>query len=767
MTGIIRPTGSRRRLIGLALAMGAAVAFIAGGLVQLRIETGVDTFIPSGNRVAEATEQVASSFGGDPIVVLLESDEPYVLLSKDNLPSLLRLEGELAQLDNVAAVYGPATVLNQIAGRTQTILAELSGYRDGLRAKAEREARDAGKSAKQIKQAGQQATAEFDERYATLLARGLPGGLPTLVNQKFVQNVVFTDAGAPRPQWDFVVPTPAAVAVLIRPRQDLGQASVERLVGQVRAAVDPKELGAEEATVSGVPAVVAALGQQVRQEAVWIGAVALLGVGSWFVFIGWTRRRFRLLPLATTLIGTAMTLAIAGWLSLPVSLGVVAFLPVLLGVGSDFMTYLHRHVERRTVIAAAAATSAAFGALVVTPIPAVRELGVALGIGVLITLAVSLLVARYLPTDPTLDGQEVSRGPAIRSAPSVPVRIGAGIAAIAVAAIGWASLPSLSLQADFRSLASELSAFDEAKHVEDVLGSSGEIAITLTGDDTVTKETLAWMREAQSAIIAANGDTMHPIISPPLLFGFLGDSPSVEQLEAALTLLPPYLTTSVIRSDQEMTIMSFGVQLDDAAQLLALRDETLKLLPPAPEGIDVTMTGLPMVAVAGYEALATDRYVAAGLGIVAAGLVLLVALRRRSDALRAVIAASLTSGFVILCMSILGIGLNPLTAAVGSLTAAVACEFTVVLAEGARRHDPAIRKAVLLAAAASATGYGVLVISDLSMISDFGLLLAATVGLAVLTSHLVVWLTMEDVADDESKRSASEQPHHDLIGAHR
>jgi predicted RND superfamily exporter protein len=162
------------------------------------------------------------------------------------------------------------------------------------------------------------------------------------------------------------------------------------------------------------------------------------------------------------------------------------------------------------------------------------------------------------------------------------------------------------------------------------------------------------------------------------------------------------------------------------------------------------LVGLPFVAVSAYESLAGNRYLNAGLGIVSAGLLLLLLLRRRRDAGYAVAAATVTTGFVLLGMDLLGIGLNPITAAVGSLAAAVACEFTVVLMDarrnpGARRH-----RTVPLAAAASATGYGVLAVSGVTSIREFGLLLAVTVAVAALVAHLMVWVGAVGTTKEEA-----------------
>ena len=353
--------GNRRRLAILGAIVGVVLTVV--GLTRVSIDAGVDSFVGANDPTLAATNRVAESFGGDPIVVLLETDEPRALLSKTNIGAMLRLEGNLAKLDNVATVYGPTTVLNQIAGQAQDFLAELVGMRDGLRSKAEQEARESGAGAAGVKAAGDVAVAKFDKRYLPLLGKGLPGGLPTLRNEKFVSNVVYNAEGDPRPQWDFVVPNANAAAILIRPNASLRQAEVETLVAQVEKAVSEREVKDADVTVSGVPAIVATLGERIQRDVIVLGVLALVGVGAWFLFVPWTSRRRRLLPLLVSLAGTAVTLGAAGWLGIPMSLGVVAFLPVLLGVGSDFMIYLLTSVSRRLVIAAGLATSASFAAL--------------------------------------------------------------------------------------------------------------------------------------------------------------------------------------------------------------------------------------------------------------------------------------------------------------------------------------------------------------------------------------------------------------------
>ncbi|MCR1785753.1 MMPL family transporter [Nocardioides carbamazepini] len=726
----------------MAVALGL-VALLLVGVGRVRVETGVDDFVPRGDRTLAATGEAAEEFGGDPVVVLLESTTPGALLDKERMPDLLRLEGELAQLPDVARVYGPGTVLNQIAGQAQDLLAELSGYRDALRSRAEREARERGASAAEAEAAARAATSDFDERYTALLAQGMPGGLPTLHNQAFIDRVVFNAEGDPRPQWDFLVPRPDAVVVLVRPRSSLSQSATERLVGAVQAAVDASGVGRgdaiRKATVSGVPAVVASLGEQIRHEIPLLGGVAVLTVGAWFLLTGWTRRRVRLLPLGATLLGTAAVLALAGWAGRPLPLTAVAFLPVLLGIGSDFMTYLHRGAGGRTVVAAALASAAGFAALLVAPVPAVAELGASLAVGLVVTVLVSLGLQRLFPglRDDTAPPARVVQEPRGAAGARGPLTA-AVVAVVAAATAGWVLFPTLDLRSDFNSLADGLQRYDDAQHVQRVVGTSGEVLLVVRGADVLDAASLAWMDGARQQLVTDHGDALSPVLSPPDLLAFLGATPGDDQVAAAVRLLPPYLASSVVTPERDLAIMSYGVDLDDVARLSTLRTYLRDLAATAPPGLDVEVAGLPMVAVSAHDAMRQDRMLAAVLGVVAAGLVLLLVLRERRVALVAVLSAATASGLVALGLVVAGATLSPMTAGLGSLTAAVACEFTVLLAHARRTGDARLARAVDLAAAASGTGYVVLALSQLGVIRDFGILLALTVAVSLAVSRLLV-----------------------------
>lgn len=762
-TAVRHPT--RRSLAAAALAL-VGTAFLLGGLAQLRVQTDLESFLPDGDPALAQYDDVARSFGADPVVVLVRSKAPGQQLDATHLLPLLGLEGQLAKLPDVATVYGPGTTLNQIAGQTQLLLAELSGRRDGIRAAAVDAAEKRGESRAKADQAGQAALEQFDLRYGKLLVQALPAGLPTLRNAGFVKSVVYGTEGNPKAQWRFIVPTNDSAAILVRPRQGLDETSTRALVQGVRDKVGGAKLDAAEVRVSGVPMIVSALGDQVRGEIPLLGGIAVLGVSACFFLVPWTRRRRRLLPVVTTLIAIGLTLATFGWLDRPVSLGVVAFLSVLLGIGSYYPTYFAQRANRRVVVAVVAASAASFATLTLSPLPFVRDLGLAMALGVLLSAGTGFLL---------LGRGEVASSPrpAVTDGVAQPprrVRFAAAALALVIAGIGWAALPQLKIEGSLDSLAAGLPAVDDARGVEAVMGSSGELDVVLRGGNVLSPAAVAWSQQAQNVVVARHGDQMRPVVSPPGLLPFLGPSPTAEQIVAGVRLLPPYLASAVFREDNKVALLSYGVKLEDVGQLQALRDDLRTALPPPPPGFTVEMTGLPMAAVRGNELLSDGRVLSNTAGIAVAGLVLLIGLRRRGDAVRAALAAVLATGAGLCLLWLAGIALSPVTVALGSLTAAVGCEFTVLLSQAAREGSRRLRRSVALAAATSAIGYLVLLASGLAAIREFGVLLAASVLLALASAWCVVRATSgppPPAPGPEPGTTESDAPRDTMVGAHR
>jgi predicted RND superfamily exporter protein len=726
-----------RPLLGLG-ALAAAAVMVVVGLSNVRTDTTTASFLSLDDPSQKASLFAARSFGGDPVVVLAESSKPEALLGRAEITKLAGLEGRLSALPDVAVVYGPGTVLNQVAAQAQNLLATISGRRDAIREVAAARARKAGKSKTEVARASDAASKTFDTRYGSLLVKGLPAGLPTLRNPAFTRAVVFDKNGQPRQQWRFVVPRPNAVSIVVRPREQLDQAATERLVTRIETAVEAADLKTSKVTVTGMPVVAAGLGGVLQHEIPLLGGVALVLIVGCYLLLPWvTRRRTRLLPLVATLGATAVTLAAFGWLDHPLSLGVVAFLPIVLGTGSDFPAYLVRGADRRRVVVTALAAAAGFASLAISPIPFVRDFGLALAAGVVLAVLFGLVLSRGAYAPDRAATIDLVPEPDPRPPLSRRSRFGLLGVATVVALVGWIALPHLDISAEPEKLAQGVPALTDAEYAEEVLGAAGEVQILVRGDDVTTPQALAWMSRAQAVTLREFGDRLHPVASPPTLLAFLGRDPTGAQVEAGLAQLPHYLRTSVIRDDDRAAVLGFGIEFGDVGAQQRLMADLRGALPPPPRGITVDLAGLPVVTATTYELVSKGRYLDGLVGITAAGLVLLVGLRRRSDALRGIMAAALATGWALAGAWVLGVSLTPLTAALGSLATATACEFSVLLGGRHRGHAARVRRSVLVAAAAATSGYLALTFSGLAVIRSFGIFLAATVLLSLLAAQVV------------------------------
>ena len=737
------------------------IALCTGGLLRLDVAATVDSFLTPDDPAVAELSSYARSFGGDPVVVILRSEQPRGLLTGDGqLVREIQLEGRLASLPDVAAVYGPGTILNQIATVSQNLLVRIGANRDAIRARAEARARASGASEASIAKAVDAASAAFDRRYGALITQGMPAGLPTMRNPKFAEAVIFDQSGEPRPRWSFVVPDTHAIAILVRPREGLDEDGNARLVSAVRGAVRSAGLHTSQVTVTGIPVITSALAAEAVGEMPLLGGLAALvllarflggpGRGRWF-------RRLR--PLAAALLGSLCTLAVFGWLGVALSFAAIALLPLLLGIGSSFSLYLESVASRREVVVVSLASAAAFASLADSPLPFVRDLGLALSLGVVLTVSITILLDRMpgIGREPsravlTVAGRPLEEpardtGAGHGSEPAGSRHLIRRRAALAccllLAAAGWSALPRLDVVAHPEVMAHGLPALRDANRAEEVLGSSGSVSVVLRGSDVQTPAALEWLVRAQDLVVSRHGDQLRPILTAPDLLSFLGDHPTSEQIGAGVELLPTYLSSAVLTPDRHQAVLSFGLKLQDLGQQQSLLTQVQRSLPAPPSGMRADLVGLPVAASHSYAAVADGRWSGHLSGIAAAALVLLAGLRHRRDAAAAVVAALLATGWTLVGLWAFGRPLTPLTIMLGSLATVTACEFTVLLAEARRRRSSSLSKVVAWACASSAVGYLALVPSRIALLREFGLTLACALLLSYLAALAVTRLTSD------------------------
>ncbi|MCX6398685.1 MAG: MMPL family transporter [Propionibacteriales bacterium] len=734
-----------RRLVRV-LIVSCILALVGWGLARAEVETTIASFLPAGDAAQADYEQRESTFGAEPVVVLLRGDGPRgLLLDPEQLALLVALEGALSRVDDVVSVYGPGTILNQSAGAAQALLRQVAGTRDAARNLAERQARADGLTKIQVRAAGDRAVARIDRRYSQLVVQAMPTGLPTLSNPEFVAAVLLDDRGEPRPQWRFLLPDARRVTLLVRPAAGLDQRRNAAVVRAVRSVVADAGLAVDDTQVVGVPVLTSSLSASVEDEVPVVGAVALGGVALVLLLLPWSRRRrLRLLPLVSSILGATTVVGAAGLLGRPPSLAVVAFLPVMLGVGTDFALYLWQPGRHRRVLVAAAGAAAAFLALVASPLGFVDELGLALALGLAATIGWTVVLRPFFPPVETLGQPEPTPEPdapadgGLRAVPGRAVAVVLLVLLAVPAAVGWWALGDMEVQTSPRELVAGHPQLRELVEAENVLGFSGELAIVLRGPDILTPEALAWSRSVETAVVRAHGDRLRPLLTADRLLGFLGPDPSPEQVEAGAGLVPAYLLGAAVGPERDVIQSTFGVELDDVQRQAQLVDELSRTLPEPPEGYVAEVVGLPVVTARGLDLLSSGRYLVAGIGIVAAALVVGVGLRSARTAVSVAVASATAAGMLYFGLWVFDVGLSPLTLTVGALVAVTACEFATILPRPREPRPETSGRSVAAVALAGAVGYAALWVSDLEVLRSFGTVLAVGVACSYVAARVTV-----------------------------
>jgi uncharacterized protein len=348
---------------------------------------------------------------------------------------------------------------------------------------------------------------------------------------------------------------------------------------------------------------------------------------------------------------------------------------------------------------------------------------------------------------------------------------------LALAALGWGLDTQTRVETDITKLVPQnLGSLEGLDALERSTGVGGEIDLMVSSKALTKPATIEWMSRYEKSVLARYGYSsaagcgkarLCPAFSLPDLFSTQGatagqivpeegikssaKSPKAgkakapaksskltqAQVTGLLDAIPPYFSQDVITPDRRVATLAFGIRLMSLAQQQQLIDGMRASLHP-PAGVSARLVGLPVLAAkSGSEVASPLRRVEtllASLAVVA--LVLLLAFggdRRR--ALVPLVPIALASGWSALILFAVRVPLNPMSVTLGALVIAVSTEFSVLLSERHRQEllaghgtVEALRRAYRRTGAAVAAsgvtaiaGFGVLALSDIRMLRDFGL----------------------------------------------
>jgi uncharacterized protein len=345
----------------------------------------------------------------------------------------------------------------------------------------------------------------------------------------------------------------------------------------------------------------------------------------------------------------------------------------------------------------------------------------------------------------------------------VTARPGAVLAVAAVLALGgWAADTQTAVQSDVTKLVpSNMPALRGLNTLEKVTGVSGEIDVMVRARDVTRVPIVTWMTNYEQGLLAHYGyletkgcssATLCPALSLPDLFASSTQAAgrraqSQASINSLLAAVPPYFKQAVITPDGRGATLAFGIRLMPLSKQQRVIDYMRSQLHP-PAGVSARLAGLPVLAAEANASLSSSarRLLTLVAGLVAVGLVLLAVFRRPERALVPLAPIALATGWSALIVFLTRIPLNPMSATLGTLVIAISTEFSVLLSERFRQERAAGREllealertyrstgvAVLASGITAIAGFGVLVLSNVTMLRDFGFvtLVDLTVSLA-------------------------------------
>ncbi|MCX9191650.1 hypothetical protein C3Y87_09520 [Carbonactinospora thermoautotrophica] len=691
------------------------------GVNSTQIVTTQDAFVPRDSPVFQGYEAYERAFGGDPLVVLIPGS-PDQLTSPATLTAMRSLHAKLSGDPAVRSVVSIVTLLQAAA----------------------------------------------------------PPGAPA-PNPNALRSIVYTPDGNPQPQFAAMLPRGHSVMV-VRLAGGLTVDQQRQAADRVLEAVRSVGLPAGT-TVAGTPRLIGEITTSITKDMAITGgiAIALMIVVLYLVFP--VRRRLLALPIVV--VGVLWTFGATSAMSIPLTLVTMAGLPVLVGLGVDFAIQFHNRYEEEihrgqqpdqgllaavtrigpAVGIAVAASALGFITLLLSRVPAVREFGLLLAIGVVALYAAGLfglnaLLYRYdRPRNarkrvtmrrrwtladrlPVLSTAAVRRGPLV------------AVVAILFAAGGYAVDGRLAVQTDIEKLIpSDTPGVVALRDARDVLGTTNSVPLLISARDVTDPRVLAWMKDFQGQVLRDHPQVLSAesltTALPPVPGGQLAPNP--QAIAQAVQAMPADVRRNLVTDDRTGASLTFNIAQMPMAELNTLIGQIVAETQP-PDGVSVVPGGTLTLAGAAVSAVTERRAAVAVTGFLAVFVGLLLIYRNWRRAIAPVAPVVLVTGWSSGVMWLLGIELNPLTAVMSALIIGIGTEFAILLLERYEEERATgaaptaainqavtrVGQAVTASALTVAAGFGALLASSFPALREFAAVTVINVLLSLLATLVII-----------------------------
>ena len=770
--------GRRAGTVGLVgLILTIALGF---GITTLKFRTSNASYL-NGNDLAQIeNHQYEKLFGGDLIITMFTMKKGTTvndLFTPRNIFTFLNMQAKLKKDPSVFTVITPLDSLVL----TNRILGEPPGSVDptrtfGSQLMASAATRDPSPKSQTLR----------DNFIAASLGQlvQVPPAQRSITNPAWVNVLLHNPNGTMRSASSSLFPNNghAAMAIFLRGHQTIAQESAA--AATVEHIVYGTHFDNATTLVTGVPQLLRTINNYLTSGFITLGATAAIVMALILVLLFTVR--WRLLPFAIVSVGLVWAFGLTGYFHIPLTLGSIASLPVLLGVGMDYAIQMHSRVEEEVVLARAKhpiqVTARnlgpallvvtfdavfAFLALTFAKVPMIRQFGWLLVIGIIAVCVFSIFgslsflgIREY--KSPTT-GKDFSKGVLSRLTVwlgSLPVKTALPfvLASSVILVAGVAVEGHLKMQTDpIQWIDPSAPAVHQVHQVRRGVGTDNYFQVMVRTTHPFSNETAAYVTNLStnlfdkfpSELYSGTGivNIAYQVPAPPHTSVV---PPTGAQVEALYKLAPPDIQNTLVADNGHALGILFEAKTYTLGQLAPVVRYIRDLHPPA--GITVAPGGIAVVGVGLIDNLSASRSLLTYLSIIFVGVFLAVRLRSVIRSLLSLVPVIIAVGSVALFAWALQLQLSPMTAVSGPLVVAVCTEFTSLMLlrfveERGRGLDPeaavattAARtgRAFMVSGLTAVAGIGVIASSPWPLLRGFGTIVGLNVAIALVSALVIL-----------------------------
>jgi hydrophobe/amphiphile efflux-3 (HAE3) family protein len=616
----------------------------------------------------------------------------------------------------------------------------------------------------------------------TLAAQAESAGL--LNNRANIEQMI---AGLPAETAGFLVPDRHHTIMTVSLRGDVDEEDEPPVLEDVKNAIRwvPMPPGTS-AVVTGSTAMMLEVQKEMMSSLVTmlITAVVLMVLALWFTF---SHSRWRLLPLPIVLIGVIYTTGVMGMTGVPITMVSMAVFPILIGLGVEYaIQFQNRMMEELTagkapgdaivatvknigppVAISVMTTCLGFSSILSSPVPMIYDFGLMCLIGVIVCFLTALFlllsILAFLSRGKDFEMKkscggvvEEIIGRVAETTTRHPIVI---VVALLAMIAGYALDPTIGVEMDQSTFApQDLPSVVLFRSLSNAMGfKTGDMAIQVKAQDVTSPEAIRWIKDFSDYERSNNPEVLavNSIVTA-IESRNNGTLPSTGPgLSNAIAAIPPgelrsyvddFHGTGVIR----MTINS----LDTERQISMLRrvEKDLQFFRP-PAGMEADLSGELRVTMMTLGSLQGDRLtMTLGSGLLCLIGLLIVYRGNWVRAFVPVFAVIIVTGLSCIVMILLHMKYTPLSVTLGALTIGIGIDFSILhmeryYEEKAKGHPPKdamriatakIGNAIFSSASTVIAGFGALVMSDFSILSNFGIVTIIDFMLALCSAFVIM-----------------------------